>query len=139
VDRLTQRLETARQALATFEELAAKPDRSKVERDAAIQRFEYSFEAVWKAAQLYLREQEGVDVGAPKAAARASLQIGLFDEEETRRALAMADDRNLTVHTYDETLAEEIASRLSQHAALLRSWLERMAARFTGPSTEKGL
>lgn len=135
MDRLTQRFQTARQALATFDELAEKPDRSKVERDAAIQRFEYCFEAVWKTAQRYLREQEGLDVGSPKAAARASFQVGLFDDDETRRALAMADDRNLTVHTYDETLADEIASRLGQHAALLRQWVDRMAARFPGPGT----
>jgi len=60
----------ARRALATFDELAQKPDRSQVERNAAIQRSEYRFEAVWKAAQLYLREQEGLDIGSPKAAAR---------------------------------------------------------------------
>lgn len=127
MDRLTQRFETAQHALATLDELAAKPDRSRVERDAAIQRFEYCFEAVWRTAQLYLREQEGLEVGSPKAVARASLQVGLLDDEETRRALAMADDRNLTVHTYDEALANDIASRLGQHAALLRDWLDRMA------------
>jgi nucleotidyltransferase substrate binding protein (TIGR01987 family) len=115
--------------------LAARPDRSKVERDAAIQRFEYCFEAVWKTAQLYLREQEGVDAGSPKAVVRASLQVGLLDDEETRRALVMTDDRNLTVHTYNETLADEIASRLGQHAALLRHWLDRMTTQLTGSGT----
>jgi nucleotidyltransferase substrate binding protein (TIGR01987 family) len=127
VDRLTQRFETARQALSTLDELVAKPDRSKVERDAAIQRFEYCFEAVWRTAQLYLREEEGLDLGSPKAVARASLQAGLLNDEETRRALAMADDRNLTVHTYNEVLANDIASRLEQHATLLHDWLDRMA------------
>jgi len=51
VERLTQRVATAREALSTLDELAHKPERSKVERDAAIQRFEYTFEAVWKAVQ----------------------------------------------------------------------------------------
>jgi len=29
-------------------------------------RFAYTFEAAWKAAQLYLYEREGVEVGSPK-------------------------------------------------------------------------
>ena len=131
MERLTQRVATAREALSTLDELAHKPERSKVERDAAIQRFEYTFEAVWKAVQLYLREVEGLDLGSPKGVARASLEVEILDEDETRLALAMADDRNLTVHTYNEDLAEEIAGRLPQHAALLRHWVERVTARLT--------
>lgn len=129
MERLNQRLATARAALGTLNELVHKTDRSKVERDAAIQRFEYTFEAVWKAAQLYLREVEGIEVGSPKRAARAALQVGLFDEAQARQVLAMADDRNLTVHTYNEALAEEINSRLSGHARLLQHWLDQMGAR----------
>jgi nucleotidyltransferase substrate binding protein (TIGR01987 family) len=105
MERLSARLSTARDALATLDELLQQPERSRVERDAAIQRFEYSFEAVWKTVQLYLREVEGLDVGSPKGAARSSFQVGLLDHAETRRTLTMADDRNLTVHTYNEKLA----------------------------------
>jgi len=93
------------------------------------QRFEYTFEATWKAAQLCLREVEGVEVGSPKRAARAGLQVGLFDEAHTRQVLAMVDDRNLTVHTYNEQLAEEIDSRLPGHALQLRHWLDQMGTR----------
>ena len=129
MERLTQRLATARTALATLNELLRKSTLSKVERDAAIQRFEYTFEATWKAAQLYLREVEGLEVGSPKRAARAALQVGFFDAAHTRELLAMVDDRNLTVHTYNEQLAQEIASRLSGHARLLQRWLDQMTAR----------
>lgn len=129
--RLTERCEVAARALALLEELAAKSPLSRIERDAAIQRFEYTFESVWKAAQLYLQEIEGVQVGSPKQAARTSLQVGLLDEIETRNALRMTDDRNQTVHTYNEKLAEDIASRLPDHAKLLRVWLERISSRST--------
>lgn len=129
MERLKERPATARAALTTLNELVRTPDRSKVERDAAIQRFEYTFEAVWKAAQLYLREVEGLEVGSPKRAARAALQVGLFDEAHARQVLAMVDDRNLTVHTYNEPLAEEISSRLAGHAMLLQHWLDRMGER----------
>ena len=129
MERLRERLATAQTALVTLHELVRKPDRSKVERDAAIQRFEYTFEATWKAAQLHLREVEGLEVGSPKRATRAALQVGLFDEAHARQMLAMVDDRNLNVHTYHEQLAGEIRSRLSGHAQLLQHWLDQMAAR----------
>lgn len=40
----------------------------------------------------------------------------------------MVDDRNLTVHTYNEQLAEDISRRLSAHATLLRLRIDQMAA-----------
>jgi hypothetical protein len=55
-------------------------------RDAAIQRFEYTFEATWKAAQIYLRQVEGLEVGSPKGVLRLSLQVGVLDASEARLA-----------------------------------------------------
>ena len=127
--RLTERIATAQRAVATLNELAGKATLTAVERDALLQRFEYSVEAVWKAAQLYLREAEGLDVGSPKAAARASLQTQLLDEAQSRAALLMIEDRNLTVHTYEETLAQQIAGRVPAHAGLLSAWIEAVATR----------
>lgn len=95
-------------------------------RDAAIQRFEYTFEATWKAAQAYLWEVEGVEVASPRGAIRTSFQVELLNETDTRHALSMVDDRNLSVSTYNEALAEAIFSRLSVHAAVLERWLEAM-------------
>jgi hypothetical protein len=63
VGRLTERVATARRAVATLQELAEKSSLTAVERDALLQRFECSVEAVWKAARLYLREIEGIDAG----------------------------------------------------------------------------
>lgn len=58
--RVLERIQVAEKALATLKELAFLEDPSPVERDAAIQRFEYTFEAFWKALQAYLREKEGL-------------------------------------------------------------------------------
>jgi len=126
MERLRERLAIARRALKTLEELAFEKTVSDVVRDAAIQRFEYTFEAIWKAAQLYLREVEGMQLGSPKSVIRASLQTGLLSEDQTRLALSMADDRNLTAHTYNETLAKAIFSRLSRYVQLIDNWLAGM-------------
>ncbi|MFN8599642.1 MAG: nucleotidyltransferase substrate binding protein [Candidatus Binatia bacterium] len=129
--RLSERLDVALRALGTLDELARKSSLTAVERDALLQRFEYSLEAVWKAAQRFLSEVEGIDVGSPNAAIRASLRVDLLDEQQARDALVMVQDRNLTVHTYDERLANDIAGRIPAHARVLRSWVDAMAARLS--------
>lgn len=41
----------------------------------------------------------------------------------------MADDRNLTSHTYNEELAQQIMSRIPQHTDILTLWLDGIASR----------
>ena len=123
MDRLKERLDSALRALTSLEELTVLVAPTTVERDAAIQRFEYTCEAVWKAMQLGLREQEGIDALSPKAVTRAANRVGLLDDPATRLALAMVDDRNRTVHTYNEAVAQAIHAHLAAYAQLLRGWL----------------
>ncbi len=123
MDRLKERLSLAERALRSLNQLVVLPSPTDIERDASIQRFEYSFEALWKAIKRYLEVVEGIQANSPKAAIRSSLDVGLLDEKNTRRALLMADDRNLTSHTYNEELAKEIAGRIPQHAAVMVDWL----------------
>ncbi|MFN2378242.1 MAG: nucleotidyltransferase substrate binding protein [Candidatus Binatia bacterium] len=124
--RLKERLDMAESALRSFEEVVGQAGLSALERDAAILRSQYSFEAVWKAAQVSLREREGTEAASPKQVVRACLSTGILDAEAARDALALVDDRNLTVHTYNEPLALALVARLADHAALLRVWLDRL-------------
>ncbi len=62
-------------AVATLRELAMLAKPTRVERDAAIQRFEYSFEATWKAAQRFLQIVEGIEVGSRSRSSVASRAI----------------------------------------------------------------
>lgn len=129
MERLYERLTLAKKALLALEEVACIEQPSTVERDAAIQRFEFTFEAVWKAAKLMLYESEGIDVGSPKGVIRACREIGLYDEKDTILALQMVDDRNLTTHTYNEALAIEIYRKLASYAPLLKKWLKGIATK----------
>lgn len=83
MERLNERLRVARQALATLQEALGQP-KSAIVRDATIQRFEYTFEAFWKAAQLHLRIAESLELGSPKSVVRAARQVGLLDDAQTR-------------------------------------------------------
>ncbi|MCX5738970.1 MAG: hypothetical protein NTZ61_10840 [Proteobacteria bacterium] len=46
-----------------------------------------------------------------------------------QRQRGMADDRNLTAHTYNESLAELIFSRLPRHLVLRERWQSEMTLR----------
>jgi len=127
---LTRKLADAGRALRTLEEVLGEPV-STISRDAAIQRFEYTVEVLWKSLQLFLREYEGVDCYSPKACLREAGRVGLLNQDDTVAALEMIDERNLTSHTYQEALAERIYRNLPRHAALMRRLLDTMTMRMT--------
>jgi hypothetical protein len=112
LDELIRRLNLARRAIRTLEEVLKHP-KTDIVRDAAIQRFEYSYETGWKTAQCFLRECHGLETNSPTAAIRSSHAVRLLDEAGTR-------------------LAEDIFAKLAGYAALLAAWLEAMEAAATG-------
>lgn len=130
MERLRERIEVAEKALNKFREIMIIKNPTAIERDAAIQRFEFTFEAIWKAAKEMLYKIEGLDVGSPKGVIRACREVGVFDDKETIFALQMVNDRNLTVHTYNETLAREIYSHLNDYVFLMEHWLNRIKDKF---------
>ena len=123
MERLNQRIQMAHRALATLQELTPIVAPTGVERDAAIQRFEYSTEACWKAAQSVLSIQFGLELASPKSVIRSYAQNALLTEADARLAMELVDDRNLTAHTYNEALAQAIWSRLPTHLAVLQRWM----------------
>ena len=129
MDTLTKRQASATNAVGTLLEALDIDRPSPLERDGTIQRFEYCFEAVWKLGRRYLSEVEGLQAPSPKAVIRALAAVGVLDEAETASARAMADDRNLTSHTYDEPRAVQIHSRIAGHATVLRAIASRVGDR----------
>lgn len=125
MDKLDHLRLDAQRALNTLQEVLAEPF-SVIVRDAAIQRFEYTFEVCWKLARTHLKEYEGIVSNSPKNTFRKLFEAGLLDEEQTSSALEMTDDRNRTVHTYHEAVAEAIFARLSDHVALLGAMAKKL-------------
>ena len=129
MERLTKKISSAQRALNTLKELVGLENVSIISRDAAIQRFEYTFEAVWKVSKLYLMELEGLDIASPKGVIRACMLVGIFNREETSIALDMVDDRNMTSHTYNEGLSERLYKRLEGYARICDIWLTKIEER----------
>lgn len=127
---LNDRLQSARRALAAFEALlGGSAPADPVRRDAAILRFIFAFESSVAAVRHYLREVELEERGSPGACIRASRGAGLVRDEEAEALLAAAQDRNRAVHVYDEAMAQALFDRLAGHAAVMRRWMEAVAAR----------
>jgi len=129
VARLDRRLAEAEAALATFDEAVATASQSLIERDSAILRMIYTFEALWKSCQQLLADREDTEVASPNTAIRAARRLGWLSNADAEAAIKIGRDRNLAVHMYRGQIGEEIAERLVDHAAVLRRWLDALQKR----------
>ena len=127
MERLDLRFKDAQNALKTLREIMKEPF-SAIVRDAAIQRFEYTFEAFWKFIKEYLKEKEGIIVNSPKACFREIFSLGLCSEEETVQLQEMADKRNETSHTYKEEVANLIYEAINDYSLLMQKILGKFKA-----------
>jgi len=91
-------------ALSQLQKALDQP-KSEYLRDAVIQRFEFTYELAWKTLKIYL---ETIDllVLNPKETLKVAYQQGILADADAWSELHM--NRNLTSHTYDEQLAEDI-------------------------------
>lgn len=85
--------------------------KTEIEKDGAIQRFEFTFELFWKTLKIYL-EFLGVEAKSPRACIKEAFKMGIIDDDEI--FLDMLEDRNLTSHIYDESTAEKIFERIKK-------------------------
>jgi len=118
LERLGRRAKETEKALKTLKQICNEPY-SLIVRDAAIQRFEYTFETFWKLLRDYLRESEGIRCNSPKSCFREALSAGVITEDQTMACLEMTDHRNLTSHTYIEELAEQIYKKIESYTKLM--------------------
>jgi nucleotidyltransferase substrate binding protein (TIGR01987 family) len=117
-------LDQFERALARLHEVLAQPETDFI-RDATVQRFEFTFEAGWRAMYRCLR-MRGVDVDedAYSSIPEAFKRRLITDE---RGWSDMRKYRNLTSHTYNENLAIEVVGFVRQDgAALLTDLLQRL-------------
>lgn len=110
------------QAVKRLEEVLLLPKNSVV-RDSAIQRFEFCCELSWKVMKFYLSEQ-GVQTSYPKDTIREAFAGGLLENDPFW--LRMIELRNLSSHTYNESLAEDIYQELDKTLILFQKLVSRL-------------
>jgi nucleotidyltransferase substrate binding protein (TIGR01987 family) len=105
-----QRLRNYRQALSRLTEavtLSRQRPLSDLEQQGLVQSFEFTHELAWNVLKDYLEEQGFVDIIDSKNATREAFKNRLIDDGEAWMEMIRA--RNLTSHTYQAKIAEEIA------------------------------
>ena len=120
----TIKLEKFKKALVALEAIYLKPmqeDRTNV--DATIQRFEFTFELAWKFLKDYFLERD-LELHFPKEVIQQAFEVRLIDNEDIW--IKMLKDRNMTSHTYDEKLADEIYIRIKSYVPELRNLLDKI-------------
>jgi nucleotidyltransferase substrate binding protein (TIGR01987 family) len=109
--RLQERIEEFLRAVSQLEKAAARPEDEFI-RDSVIQRFEFTYELAWKMLKLQL-EAEGIDARTPRQALQEALQAAFIEDGNAWSELQKY--RNLTSHTYDESLAQNVYNYIVQH------------------------
>ena len=103
--RFKQRFENYEKSFALLKEAISLDQPSIIEKAGAIQFFETTFELAWKLLKDYLT-YSGYDVKSPRESIKTAFNIGIIRDGDLWIEALM--DRNLTTHTYDENIAEEV-------------------------------
>jgi len=96
---------------------------TKIIRDSAIKRFELCFDLAWKSSKAYAKSK-GVECYSPKDCFKEAFQLKLIDYDE--QWLNMVDDRNLTIHLYEEKQADKVYSKLLGYLKMFRKLLSKL-------------
>lgn len=91
-------------------EKVLREEKTDIVRDAAIKRFEITFELAWKTVKAFLEEIHNTSCVSPRTCFQEAFRVKLVDYSE--QLLQLLDDRNYTAHTYKELLAEKVYADL---------------------------
>jgi len=109
--RYKQRFENFEKSFLLLQHALNISEPSIVEKAGIIQFFEITFELSWKLMKDYL-SYIGYDIKSPREAIKTSFSIEIIIDGEIW--LDALSDRNLTVHTYDESQANEIYMKIER-------------------------
>ena len=98
-DEMKLSLKKFAQAVARLEEVCGMDKKDNIIRDSVIKRFEFTYELCWKTWKLYYRFQ-GVDLRHPRDVFMQVFRDGHIEDEQC--FVSMIEDRNQSVHVYDE-------------------------------------
>lgn len=102
---------------------AIKEAKTELEKAGAIQAFEFCYELSWKYMKRILAFR-GIEVSSPREVFRAAAQEKLISDVEFW--FEVIKKRNLTVHSYQRTVAEEIFQFLPQFKDVFDLFIESL-------------
>lgn len=106
---LDSQVKDLEKALVSLQEALAA-EKTELNRDGTIQRFEFCFELAWKLLKS-ANHALGVDCFSPKDCIRLAAQNELLDDPNLW--FKYLDLRNLASHTYNEEMAERVYAQIA--------------------------
>ncbi|RED98945.1 nucleotidyltransferase substrate binding protein [Marinoscillum furvescens] len=102
--------ERALKRLTEAVQLSQQRELSNLEQQGMIQAFEFTHELAWKVLKDYLQYQGIMGIVGSRDAVREGFEKGLISDGTIW--MEMIKSRNASSHTYNESTAEEIVSRI---------------------------
>ena len=121
------------QTLRRAVELANQRGLSELEQQGLVQGFEFTHELAWNVLKDYLEEKGIAGIIGSKGATREAFKNGLIEDGEAW--MEMIKDRNLSSHTYNLEIAEEIAENIVKR---FFPAFEQLTRKFSSLSEEGG-
>ena len=109
--RWKQRFNNYQSALSSLEEgilLAKSRQLSDLEKQGVIQGFEFTHELFWKTVKDFLEFTGNIKIFGSKDATKEAFSQGLISNGDNW--MKMIESRNLTSHTYNKAIANDIVS-----------------------------
>jgi nucleotidyltransferase substrate binding protein (TIGR01987 family) len=120
-------LECLQEALVLMRTNSVPASYYKHIRNSAIQCFEFSVDTLWKLLKDYLfLVYKSIPPATPKAVFQAAFEADLITAHEVELLLEIIDARNLTSHTYNESLAEKIVVKLPSYYETMKAIVDRL-------------
>ena len=108
--RWQQRFSNYKRALAQLSKFMEVEELNDLEKQGLIQAFEYTHELAWKTLSDFLAYQGHTGINGSRDASREAFKLGLVEKGEVW--MDMIKSRNLTSHTYNEDVTEEITNSI---------------------------
>jgi nucleotidyltransferase substrate binding protein (TIGR01987 family) len=112
--------------VSLLQQALASPIMEKRDLAGIVLTFKFTYETSWKALKQKL-EHLGITSGPPRDVFAKGYQASLLDDEEIW--LSILKDRNLTTHTYNESLAQQMVERIrSRYLAAFEGLSKKLQA-----------
>jgi nucleotidyltransferase substrate binding protein (TIGR01987 family) len=96
-------------------------------KNGQIQKFEYTFELLWKYLKKYLWEIHGIDAKSPKVSLKEAFLMEIITEHEYELLAEMLNNRNLISHVYREEFFNKLSEKLFVYAKIMKSVVEKIS------------
>jgi len=123
-DKLEKSLMNLKKATDRFAEALQEP-KSSIVMDATIQRFEFTYELMWKTLKIFLEDIHGIRAVSPRLVFKEAYSLSIIEHEDI--FLEMIQSRNLLSHTYNEEQAEQIYKKCPLYLSAIEDLYPRIS------------